>query len=516
MDNGPFTSFFTPQNRSEPDALLGFELPSLPAASMTSAAKQLRLVKDLWNSQTTALEIRFVTTPDLKTSIYLLCRIRRPPQIGSKVFQDFCIDVATHIARLYKNCGYQLLPITSEKLLMQALVPFQIQALAEVRRREEIELLYDPFAEYEVYVPYSWEWAIEERVACFDALTQQRSSGLVSIHLEPTMLYQQEKEHLLRANSRQMQDLLCAVGTRGEEIYQQYRIYEQRLQQPYLLRICLAFPALQPLAHLGQEMLDQIQPVAMPPVLQYPQNQQEWQAALYNLHYLEWLPWGNRRADTPDTARLRYLVDSQGASMGFHLPVVPDPTSGGIKVLLIFANPYQQDKPLRLGTNDRIIQEAIHRSRYRDNIALTIHHAATIHDLRRALLDEQFQIVHIAGHGAHEGLILEDEAGVSHHVPPQALAALFRAYSTTLQCVLLNACYSQAQGALIAPDIPFTIAMEGDLGDNEALEFSRGFYDALGSGKGVELAYQEGCLCVDLVITDKKFRPKLFKKLELF
>ncbi len=513
MYSGPFTSFFTPQNRSEPDALLGFELPSLPTASMTSAAKQLRLVKDLWNSQITGLEIRFVTTPDLKTSIYLLCRIRRPPQTDRKVFQNFCANVATHIVRLYKDCGYQLQPITSERLLIQALAPFQIQALAEVRRCEEIEVLYDAFAEYEVYVPYSWEWAIGEQLAFFDALTQQHSPGLVSIHLEPTMLYQQEKEHLQRANSRQMRDLLCASGPRGEEIYQQYRIYEQRLHQPYLLRICLAFPVLQPLARLGQEILNQIQPSAMPPMIQYPQNPQEWQAALYNLRYLEWLPWGNRRADTPDTARLRYLVDSQGASMGFHLPVAPDPMSGGIKVLLIFANPYQQYKPLRLGMNDRIIQEAIHRSRYRDNISLTIHHAATIHDLRHALLDEEFQIVHIAGHGVHEGLTLEDEVGVPHHVPPQALAALFRAYSATLQCILLNACYSEAQGALIAPDIPFTIAMEGELGDNEALEFSRGFYDALGSGKGVELAYQEGCLCVDLVITDKKFRPKLFKKL---
>jgi hypothetical protein len=313
-----------------------------------------------------------------------------------------------------------------------------------------------------------------------------------------------------------MREFLWGVGTRGEEIYRQYQVYEKRLQHPYLLRICLAAPARQSLERLGQEILEQVQYCSTIPVIQYPQSRQEWDAALYNLRYLEWTPWGNIREDTPDTARLRYLVDDQGASMAFHLPVAPDPMSSEaqkINVLLISANPYdQQNKRLHLGTNTRIIQEAIHRSRYRNNISLSIRPAATIHDLRRALLDEKFQIVHIAGHGVHQGLILEDEVGVPLRVPLQALAELFQAHHATLQCVVLNACDSLAQGELIAPHIPFTIAMEGELGDREAIEFSRGFYDALGAGKAIDFAYQEGCRRVNLAMADKKFIPKLFRK----
>jgi hypothetical protein len=52
------------------------------------------------------------------------------------------------------------------------------------------------------------------------------------------------------------------------------------------------------------------------------------------------------------------------------------------------------------------------------NISLTIRHATTVHDLRRSLLDESFQVVHISGHGTGMGLVLEDESGgkyVVHH-----------------------------------------------------------------------------------------------------
>src|SRR5438552_16012124 len=95
-------------------------------------------------------------------------------------------------------------------------------------------------------------------------------------------------------------------------------------------------------------------------------------------------------------------------------------TQQPVKVLLVFANPWNTSH-LRLGTEERAIREAIRLSRYRDSIALTVRQAATIHDLRRALLDEEFQIVHLAGHGTESGLILEDEMGRGYMVPQKAL-----------------------------------------------------------------------------------------------
>ena len=96
-----------------------------------------------------------------------------------------------------------------------------------------------------------------------------------------------------------------------------------------------------------------------------------------------------------------------------------------------------------------------------------------------ALLNDTFQIVHISGHGTDDGLILEDEYGKSNVVPPEILADIFAAHSPPVQCVVLNACYSAAQGELIARAVPFTIAVAGLLNDAAAKEFSRGFYDAM-------------------------------------
>lgn len=182
-----------------------------------------------------------------------------------------------------------------------------------------------------------------------------------------------------------------------------------------------------------------------------------------------------------------------------------------INVLVVFANPRGTD-PLRLGTEDRVIRESIKLSRYRENISLTIHHATTVHDLRRALLDEEFQIIHISGHGTGSGLVLEDELGGKYVVPQQALGELFSAYSPPIVCVILNACYSISQGQLTSLGIPFTVAMEGPISDDAAIEFSRGFYDAVGAGKKIDFAYEEGCRTVKLAAPNTRFISQILKK----
>jgi len=183
-------------------------------------------------------------------------------------------------------------------------------------------------------------------------------------------------------------------------------------------------------------------------------------------------------------------------------------------ILVVFANP-RGSSPLRLDSEDHAIHEAIRRSKYRDSIRLTPCHAATVHDLRRALLDDDFRIVHISGHGTGRGLILEDGSGRMYVVPQQALADLFQAYSLPagpLECVILNSCYSFSQGKLVSLNVPFTIVAEGPIGDNASIEFSRGFYDAIGAGLSIDLAYAQGRHSVKLAAPDSKWDSKLLKK----
>lgn len=184
-------------------------------------------------------------------------------------------------------------------------------------------------------------------------------------------------------------------------------------------------------------------------------------------------------------------------------------------VLVIFANP-RGTNSLRLGAEDRVIHESIKLSRFRNNIRLDVRHATTVHDLRRTLLENDYQIIHISGHGTGNGLVLEDDAGGVYVVPQQALADLFAVYCPPIECVLLNACYSISQGQLISLGVPFTIAMDGAISDAASIEFTRGFYDALGAGKTVDFAYEEGCRTVKLAAPNTKFSPKILHKGESF
>lgn len=83
----------------------------------------------------------------------------------------------------------------------------------------------------------------------------------------------------------------------------------------------------------------------------------------------------------------------------------------------------------------------------------------------------------------------------SSDVPLSAIADWIRQYES-VRCVILNACESVKN--MKDPIAPYTIGMDSSITDETSIEFSRGFYDALGVGKDIEPAYQEGINAVKL------------------
>jgi hypothetical protein len=131
----------------------------------------------------------------------------------------------------------------------------------------------------------------------------------------------------------------------------------------------------------------------------------------------------------------------------------------------------------------------------------------------RALLNVQPQIVHFSGHGTSEGaLCFENEIGQTHLVQPDALAALFEQFAHQVNCVLLNACYSEIQAKAIAEHINHVIGMNKAIGDKAAIAFSIGFYQALGAGRTIEEAYKLGCVQIRLQGIPEHLTPVLVQK----
>lgn len=120
-------------------------------------------------------------------------------------------------------------------------------------------------------------------------------------------------------------------------------------------------------------------------------------------------------------------------------------------------------------------------------------------DFRRALLDHEPEIVHFSGHGLGEGgLGFENVTGQIQPVSTKSLAGLFGLFKGKIECVLLNACYSEAQAEAIYQHVDCVIGMNREIGDRAAIEFAVGFYDALGANRSYEEAYEFGCSAIDL------------------
>jgi len=167
----------------------------------------------------------------------------------------------------------------------------------------------------------------------------------------------------------------------------------------------------------------------------------------------------------------------------------------GHAILLVLANPLDTDV-LHLGREERVLRESIRLSTHRDRIKLESLHAATIDALRRALLQDQYDIVHFSGHGKSLGLGFENEVGELEVPDSDALAALLHRHC--VKTVLLNACDSLEVGLAMTSQVDHTIAMSERVTDDSAIEFSRGFYDALGEGLSVPEAFDEGVSCCRL------------------
>jgi hypothetical protein len=181
------------------------------------------------------------------------------------------------------------------------------------------------------------------------------------------------------------------------------------------------------------------------------------------------------------------------------------------KILFLAANPTDSGR-LRLDQEVREIGESLRRSNKRKQFELIPNFAVRVDDLRRGMLDHAPRIVHFSGHGGIDGIAVEDNQGQTFEIPSAALAGLFELCAGQIECVILNACYSSGQADAIARHIPYVIGMKSSISDDAALEFSTGFYDALGAGKSIEDSFQFGCNAIALRNIPEDQTPTLKRK----
>lgn len=184
-----------------------------------------------------------------------------------------------------------------------------------------------------------------------------------------------------------------------------------------------------------------------------------------------------------------------------------------VKTILILAANPKATSSLRLDEEVREIDAGLQRAKKREQFDLKQRWAVRIRDVSQALLDFKPRIVHFSGHGSgDDGLLLEDAIGNMQFVDGEALAELFKLFADHVECVLLNACYSEVQAGAIVKHIPYVIGMNRSIGDKASIEFAVGFYNALGAGESIEFAYQFGCSAIRLSGSFEHLTPVLKKQ----
>lgn len=164
------------------------------------------------------------------------------------------------------------------------------------------------------------------------------------------------------------------------------------------------------------------------------------------------------------------------------------------KILVVTANARGENSAaIRLDKELREIKQRINQGTHRDRIKMDFLTATTVDDLRRELLSRSYDLIHFAGHANADGIELLDDDGTRLTLDYDTLGKML-CDQKNLQCLVLNACDSM--NGLDDAIAPLVIGMVDTVDDEESIEFTKGFYDALASGRSPEDAYRIGGLAM--------------------
>lgn len=203
------------------------------------------------------------------------------------------------------------------------------------------------------------------------------------------------------------------------------------------------------------------------------------------------------------------------------------------KILFLAANP-KSTPPLRLTQEFQEIREGLQNPKRQEHFELEERFDVRPENLHQAFYDVRPQIVHFSGHGLGtegdeqsvqgirdisplpesaiepEGLVFENGLGQVNLVNTNTIAELFKCFADEVECVVLNACYSEKQAEAISQHIPYVIGMNRAVGDTAARTFAVSFYVALGEGKNIEKAFELARNMINLKGISEELRPVLF------
>jgi hypothetical protein len=223
---------------------------------------------------------------------------------------------------------------------------------------------------------------------------------------------------------------------------------------------------------------------------------------LYDADQAEYLSLSNK------TPIVRYLELPQ--------PLQPLTITPPLRILGMIVDPTDLTD-LDVDSEKQRVEKAIEKLQATGLIELTWLQGQTWHDLQRAMRGGPWHIFHFIGHGgfdahASEGLIaLRELTGKVHPLNASHLGRLL-ADHRSLRLVVLNSCegarsnehdiFSSTAATLVSRGIPAVLAMQYEITDRAAIEFSHAFYETLTDGMPVDMAVSEARKAISLGVAN--------------
>jgi len=201
-----------------------------------------------------------------------------------------------------------------------------------------------------------------------------------------------------------------------------------------------------------------------------------------------------------------YLHDGQRfLGMDLETPIVrgvitrpwPNQPARPLRLLILGSSPLDQ-APLEIAREHDLIQRELAKLASQGQMVVKrLDGQRIVADLPQLLLEFAPHVLHFAGHGNLEGILLEDERGNSRPLTGASLRDLLGNIKS-LQLVVLNACQVGGVGGardrlsvaarLVQLGLPMAVGMQFPISDAAALAFSEGFYEALAQRLPLEAA----------------------------
>ena len=204
-----------------------------------------------------------------------------------------------------------------------------------------------------------------------------------------------------------------------------------------------------------------------------------------------------------------FLGGLLGVTSPIAQPFVVDSRIGKCRILFLAASPKTM-VPLDLDEESRAIEQKISAATYRDQLEFIQKWAVRPDDLLQHLNQYKPEVVHFSGHGSeNDEIILLDREGQPKPVAKAAIKQLFTTLRDNVRIVVLNACFSREQANGVTEVIDCAIGMRRAIGDRAAITFAASFYGAVGFGRSVHEAFEQGKTALMLAGIPEEKTPEL-------